>query len=129
LIEAFSFIFLFVFFFLLFSLATTTNSDDQNEVNGNHQIVLLANEQMEPSDNEQAPDDAVDRKASNDEELTPLNWLHDKNLLKGDSRSSEALSSRKLMSPSHSRNQFVMSQSAIADRLKEWRSIKHHIGG
>jgi hypothetical protein len=46
--------------------------------------VLLANEQMEPSDNEQAPDDdAGDRKVSNDEELTPLNWLHDKNLLKG----------------------------------------------
>lgn len=65
--------------------ATTTNGDDQNEVNGNHQIVLLANEQLEPSDNEQAPDDG-DRKASNgatDEELTPLHWLHDKNLLKG----------------------------------------------
>ena len=66
-------------------LATTTNGDDQNEVNGNHQIVLLANEQLEPSDNEQAPDDG-DRKTSNgatDEELTPLHWLHDKNLLKG----------------------------------------------
>lgn len=40
---------------------------------------------MEPSDNEQMPDDA-DRKATNgttDEELTPLHWLHDKNLLKG----------------------------------------------
>jgi hypothetical protein len=67
------------------SLATTTNGDELNEVNGNHQIVLLANEQLEPSDNEQAPDDG-DRKVSNgatDEELQPLHWLHDKNLLKG----------------------------------------------
>lgn len=38
---------------------------------------------MEPSDNEQAPDDGETRKVTNDEELTPLNWLHDKNLLKG----------------------------------------------
>lgn len=97
--------FLFVYFFM-FSPATTTNSDDQNEVNGNHQIVLLANEQMEPSDNEQAPDDAVDRKVS-DEELTPLNWLHDKNLLKGDSRSRDTVSSQKLTIV-FSRNQFVM---------------------
>jgi hypothetical protein len=67
------------------SLATTTNGDELNEVNGNHQIVLLANEQLEPSDNEQAPNDG-DRKVSNgatDEELQPLHWLHDKNLLKG----------------------------------------------
>lgn len=80
-------------FIILFSspstATTTTHGDDQNdqiEVNGNHQIVLLANEQLEPSDNEQAADDG-DRKASNgatDEELTPLHWLHDKNLLKGD---------------------------------------------
>lgn len=74
---------------------------------------------MEPSDNEQAPDDAGDRKVSNDEELTPLNWLHDKNLLKGDWRSSEAahsqinlrllipginLSCPKVQSPSELRN-------------------------
>lgn len=75
-----------IYFSLLYvSLATTTNGDDQNEVSGNHQIVLLANEQLEPSDNEQAPDEA-DRKPTNgvtDEELTPLHWLHDKNLLKG----------------------------------------------
>jgi hypothetical protein len=66
-------------------LATTTNGDELNEVNCNHQIVLLANEQLEPSDNEQAPNDG-DRKTSNgatDEELQPLHWLHDKNLLKG----------------------------------------------
>lgn len=49
---------------------------------------------MEPSDNEQTPDDGVDRKVSNDEELTPLNWLHDKNLLKGDLRSIEATRNR-----------------------------------
>lgn len=70
------------------SLATTTNGDEQNEVNGNHHIELLAREQLEPSDNEQAPDE-TDQKASNgatDEELTPLHWLHDNNLLKGKTR-------------------------------------------
>lgn len=74
-----------IYIFCYVSLATTTNGDDQNEVSGNHQIVLLANEQLEPSDNEQAPVEA-DRKPANgvtDEELTPLHWLHDKNLLKG----------------------------------------------
>jgi hypothetical protein len=76
------------FLSLFLFLATTTNGDDQNEVNGNHQIVLLANEQLEPSDNELA-DDGGDRKVPNgatDEELTPLHWLNDKNLLKGNLR-------------------------------------------
>lgn len=42
---------------------------------------------MEPAENEQMRDDE-ERKISNgatDEELTPLTWLHDKNLLKGES--------------------------------------------
>jgi hypothetical protein len=77
----------FIFFFTQSRvIATTSNGDELNEVNGNHQIVLLANEQLEPSDNEQAPDDG-DRKVTNgatDEELQPLHWLHDKNLLKGE---------------------------------------------
>ena len=71
---------------LTLSLATTSNGDELNEVNGNHQIVLLANEQLEPSDNEQQAPNNGDRKISNgatDEELQPLHWLHDKNLLKG----------------------------------------------
>ncbi|CRK99696.1 CLUMA_CG012969, isoform A [Clunio marinus] len=77
-------------------ITTTTNVDGQNEVNGS-QIVLLANENLEPSDNEQTPD-TVDRKVTNgatDEELTPLHWLHDKNLLKGIN-----LSCPKVQSPS-----------------------------
>lgn len=60
--------------------------EDQNEAI-NNRIFLLATEQMEPSDNEQNPDeDTKPVKMSNggtDEELTPLHWLHDKNLLKG----------------------------------------------
>lgn len=60
--------------------------EDQNEAI-NNRIFLLATEQMEPSDNEQNPDeDTKPVKVSNggtDEELTPLHWLHDKNLLKG----------------------------------------------
>jgi hypothetical protein len=47
-----------------------------------HQIVLLTNEKIESSDGEQAKDEE-ERKAIGDEELTSLNWLHDKNLLKG----------------------------------------------
>lgn len=49
-------------------------------------IVLLATEQLEASDNEQNGDDSGGaRKATaTDEELTPLHWLHDKNLLKGE---------------------------------------------
>jgi hypothetical protein len=57
-------------------------------------IILLATEQMEPSDNEQNDNDidsgggtvvnsTNSNKMSTDEELTPLHWLHDKNLLKG----------------------------------------------
>ena len=51
--------------------------------------MLLATEQLEPSDNEQNGDMDVDtgggvQKVMNgDEELTPLNWLNDKDLLKG----------------------------------------------
>jgi hypothetical protein len=49
--------------------------------------VLIANEQLEPSDNEQpvSSEESDQRKITNggDEELTPLHWLHDKNLLKG----------------------------------------------
>lgn len=50
--------------------------------------MLIANEQLEPSDNEQpssSEDISEQRKITNggDEELTPLHWLHDKNLLKG----------------------------------------------
>lgn len=47
--------------------------------------MLIANEQMEQSDNEQTPDDKNRKVAhgATDEELTPLNWLHEKNLLKG----------------------------------------------
>lgn len=60
--------------------------EDQNEAI-NNRIFLLATEQMEPSDNEQNPDeDTKPVKVTNggtDEELTPLHWLHDKNLLKG----------------------------------------------
>lgn len=92
-------------------ITTTTNGDDQNEVNGNRQIVLLANEQMEPSDNEQAPDDA-ERKTSNgatDEELTPLHWLHDKNLLKGIN-----LSCPKVQSPSEGSQRCVGGRSSAA---------------
>lgn len=74
---------------MLFTAAPTTNSDDKNEVNGNQlqQIVLIANEQLEPSDSEHVKsEDAEHRKISNggDEELTPLHWLHDKNLLRGE---------------------------------------------
>jgi len=103
--------------------------DDQNEVGNHHQqqhhqIVLLANEQLEPSDNEQShiagagDDDANngDRKilngATGDEELTPLTWLHDKNLLKG--KFVVEIKKLKLMLPLFTfRNQLVMSQSAI----------------
>ena len=47
---------------------------------------MLTNEKVESSDNDQMRDED-ERKVSNgatDEELTPLTWLHDKNLLKGD---------------------------------------------
>lgn len=77
--------------FIIRYTAPTTNSDDKNEVNGNQhqQIVLIANEQLEPSDSETTngkAEDAEHRKISNggDEELQPLHWLHDKNLLKGE---------------------------------------------
>lgn len=77
--------------------------------------MLLANEQLEPSDNEQATDDG-DRKASNgatDEELTPLHWLHDKNLLKGNELNVN-LKGYLIKSLYHShRNQLVLPQSAI----------------
>lgn len=60
--------------------------EDQNEAI-NNRIFLLATEQMEPSDNEQNPDDDMKPvkvlNGGTDEELTPLHWLHDKNLLKG----------------------------------------------
>lgn len=65
----------------------STNGDIQNGVNGNHQqhhqIVLLANEKLEMSDNDEKTQRDDERKTSNDEELTSLAWLHDKNLLKG----------------------------------------------
>lgn len=86
---------------------TINSSDDKNEVNGNQhqQIVLIANEQLEASDSEQQnvkTEDAEHRKISNggDEELTPLHWLHDKNLLKGIN-----LSCPKVQSPSTEVNQ------------------------
>lgn len=63
-------------------------------------IFLLATEQLEPSDNEQNGDNEIDSgggggnstsnlsnkittNGATDEELTPLHWLNDKNLLKG----------------------------------------------
>ena len=56
-------------------------------INGNHhQIVLLTNEKVESSDNEQMRDEEERKVSTNgatDEELTSLTWLHDKNLLKG----------------------------------------------
>lgn len=106
-----------IFLMIFYSLATTTSVDDhndQNGVNGNHQIVLLANEQLEPSDNEQTSEE-VDRKTSNgatDEELTPLHWLHDKNLLKGKKILITLTISMFNVFQSF-RDQFVMPQSAI----------------
>ncbi|CAG9806229.1 unnamed protein product [Chironomus riparius] len=83
------------------SYITTIN--DQNVINGSHhQIVLLTNEKVESSDNEQIRDED-ERKVSNgatDEELTPLTWLHDKNLLKGIN-----LSCPKVQSPSNNHDQ------------------------
>lgn len=65
----------------------STNGDTQNGVNGNqqqhHQIVLLANEKLEMSDSDEKTQRDDERKTTNDEELTSLAWLHDKNLLKG----------------------------------------------
>lgn len=99
--------------------------------------MLLANEQLEPSDNEQTLDDG-DRKTSNggtDEELTPLHWLHDKNLLKGLRLSIEFqekfyskwaflginLSCPKVQSPSDQRNGGVRSNitSAQSDSVDD----------
>lgn len=48
-----------------------------NENNGVGNIVLLATEQLDPS----SP--IRDISGNNDEDLTSLSWLHDKNLLKG----------------------------------------------
>lgn len=56
-------------FFFIFLLA--------NENNGVGNIVLLATEQLDPS----SP--IRDISGNNDEDLTSLSWLHDKNLLKG----------------------------------------------
>ena len=78
------------FLHVILATNTSSNCDTQNGVNGNHhhhhQIVLLANEKLELSDNEQQQKIQHESKTSNganDEELTSLNWLHDKNLLKG----------------------------------------------
>lgn len=76
--------------------------------------MLLANEQMEPSDNGQTPDDK-NRKAAHgatDEELTPLNWLHEKNLLKGKLKTFVNLF--RLPHPLIFRNQFDMPEIASA---------------
>lgn len=58
-------LFIFLFFF------------PANENNGVGNIVLLATEQLDPS----SP--IRDISGNNDEDLTSLSWLHDKNLLKG----------------------------------------------
>lgn len=65
LLDFFSYIFCFLFFLLA------------NENNGVGNIVLLATEQLDPS----SP--IRDISGNNDEDLTSLSWLHDKNLLKG----------------------------------------------
>jgi hypothetical protein len=49
---------------------------------------LLANEKLESSDNDeqqhvQRDEESKTSNGANDEELTSLAWLHDKNLLKG----------------------------------------------
>lgn len=78
----------------MFIANASTNGDAQNGVNGNHhnhQIVLLANEKLESSDSEeqqqpqhlQRDEESKISNGANDEELTSLAWLHDKNLLKG----------------------------------------------
>jgi hypothetical protein len=72
--------------------ANVTTASNAEGVNGNHhnhhQILLLANEKLESSDNYEKSQILNDeRKVTNgatDEELTSLTWLHDKNLLKGE---------------------------------------------
>lgn len=74
---------------------TTVHTNGQS--NGNAKIVLVSGEAMEIDNRGRtthtpaapaAPAPAPPAANVNDEELTPLTWLHDKNLLKGESRSS-----------------------------------------
>jgi hypothetical protein len=79
-----------VIFFSLFPLAFLVNDGS----NGVGNIVLLATEQMEitNADHDVINNNILNNVSNNnsniitvntDEELTPLTWLHDKNLLKG----------------------------------------------
>lgn len=61
-------------------LGAKTTAHTNGQSNGNTKIVLVSNEPLE-IDNRNRSNNITSN--VNDEELTPLTWLHDKNLLKG----------------------------------------------
>lgn len=75
-----------------FGAKTTVHTNGQS--NGNAKIVLVSNEAMEIDNRNRTTHTTTVTVAPsapppsatniNDEELTPLTWLHDKNLLKGE---------------------------------------------
>lgn len=62
-------------------IGAKTTAHINGQSNGNTKIVLVSNETLEIDNRNRSK--SVTTSNVNDEELTPLTWLHDKNLLKG----------------------------------------------